>query len=48
MAKTDQKTRTCPYCGTQVNVERARKVASAENPYKASEILKQLKNQKAQ
>jgi uncharacterized Zn finger protein (UPF0148 family) len=44
MAKTDQKTRTCPYCGTTVYVQKAKKLASAQNPFEASEILKKLKS----
>jgi len=43
LAKADQKTRTCPYCGVQVTVAKARKIASAENAYAASEILRKLK-----
>jgi DNA-directed RNA polymerase subunit RPC12/RpoP len=43
LAKADQKTRTCPYCGSQVFLAKARKIASAENAYAASEILKKLK-----
>jgi len=44
LAKEDQKTRTCPYCGTTVLVEKAKKLASAENAYEASEILRRLKS----
>jgi DNA-directed RNA polymerase subunit RPC12/RpoP len=44
IAKAEQKTRTCPYCGFKVNVHEARKVASAENAYEASEILRKLKS----
>jgi len=43
LAKTEQKTRTCPYCGFKVLTYEARKVASAENAYEASEILRKLK-----
>jgi predicted RNA-binding Zn-ribbon protein involved in translation (DUF1610 family) len=46
LAKEDQKTRTCPYCGAQVNLNKARKIASAENAYAASEVLRKLKNPK--
>jgi DNA-directed RNA polymerase subunit RPC12/RpoP len=45
MAKEDQKTRTCPYCGFQVNVFKVKKLASARNAYEASEILKNLKSE---
>lgn len=44
LAKADQKTRTCPYCGYHVIVGKAKKVAKAESAYEASEILKKLKN----
>jgi len=43
LAKADQKTRTCPYCGAKVDVEKAKTVASAANAYEASEILRKLK-----
>jgi DNA-directed RNA polymerase subunit RPC12/RpoP len=44
LAKAEQKTRTCPYCGAKVDVEKAKTLASAENAAKASEILKELKS----
>jgi predicted RNA-binding Zn-ribbon protein involved in translation (DUF1610 family) len=44
LAKADQRTRTCPYCGAQVIVSKARNVATAENAYAASEILRKLKS----
>jgi DNA-directed RNA polymerase subunit RPC12/RpoP len=47
LAKADQKTRTCPYCGSKVDVDRARKVASAENANEASIILRRLKREAA-
>lgn len=43
LAKAEQKTRTCPYCGSKVPLHEVRKVASAENAYEASEILRKLK-----
>jgi DNA-directed RNA polymerase subunit RPC12/RpoP len=43
MAKTQQKTRTCPYCGVKVAIEKAKKLASAENAYEASTLLRKLK-----
>jgi len=43
LAKAGEKTRTCPYCGSKVNVEKAKKVASAESSYQASETLRKLK-----
>jgi DNA-directed RNA polymerase subunit RPC12/RpoP len=46
MAADDQKTRTCPYCGSRVDVRKAKKVASAKNAFEASEILRDLKSRK--
>jgi DNA-directed RNA polymerase subunit RPC12/RpoP len=46
MTANDQKTRTCPYCGSRVDVRRAKKVASAKNAFEASEILRDLKSKK--
>jgi hypothetical protein len=46
MAAADQKTRTCPYCGTRVDVRRAKKVASAKSAFEASEMLRDIKSQK--
>lgn len=43
LAKAEQKTRTCPYCGSKVDVEKAKKLASVESAYQASEILRKLK-----
>ncbi len=46
MAAVDQKTRTCPYCGSRLNLHEAKRVASAENPFKASEVLREIKRRK--
>jgi DNA-directed RNA polymerase subunit RPC12/RpoP len=46
MAADNQKTRTCPYCGSRVDVRRAKKMASAKNAFEASEILRHLKSKK--
>ncbi|MEM3725516.1 MAG: DUF1922 domain-containing protein [Candidatus Bathyarchaeia archaeon] len=43
LAKSEHKTRTCPYCGSKVIIEKAKKVASAENAQRASAILQELK-----
>jgi len=43
LAKTGQKTRTCPYCGSKVALDKAKKLASAVNAYEASELLQKLK-----
>lgn len=44
LAKAEQKTRTCPYCGFKVVLSEAKKLASAENAYDASMILRKLKD----
>ena len=46
LAGFDQKTRTCPYCGSRVNVLRANRVALAESTFKASELLREIKRRK--
>ena len=46
LAADDQKTRTCPYCSTRVNVRRAKKVVSAKSAFEASEMLRELKSKK--
>jgi DNA-directed RNA polymerase subunit RPC12/RpoP len=43
LAKAEQKARTCPYCGFKVAIEKAKRVASAENAHQASTILRKLK-----
>ncbi|MEM2202473.1 MAG: DUF1922 domain-containing protein [Candidatus Bathyarchaeia archaeon] len=47
LAKGDQKSRTCPYCGSRVLLEKARKVASAEKADEASMMLRKLKEKAA-
>ena len=46
MATNEQKTRTCPYCGSRIDLKRAKKIASAKNGFEASEILRDLKSRK--
>jgi len=46
MATNEQKTRTCPYCGSRIDLKRAKKIASAKNAFEASEILRDLKSRK--
>jgi len=46
LAEEGQKTRTCPFCGAHVSINRARKVGSAETAFEASEILRELKSKK--
>ena len=40
-----QKTKSCPYCGTNINVLKAQKVVSANTAFEASEILRRLKSE---
>ena len=40
-----QKTKSCPYCGTHVDLLKVQKVAAAANPFEASEILRKLKSE---
>jgi DNA-directed RNA polymerase subunit RPC12/RpoP len=47
LAKTDQKTRTCPYCGSKIFLEKAKKAAVAKNANEASALLRKLKEKKA-
>jgi len=44
LARAEQKTRTCPYCGSKVVLDKAKKIASAGNAYEASKILRKLKS----
>jgi DNA-directed RNA polymerase subunit RPC12/RpoP len=46
LAAENQKTRTCPYCGSRIELRRANKVASAESAFEASEILRELKDKR--
>jgi acetyl-CoA carboxylase beta subunit len=46
LAALDQKTKICPYCGTNVNLQKAQRVAAARDAVEASEIIKRLKAEK--
>jgi len=41
----EQKTKICPYCGTNINLLKAQKIAAANTALEASEMLRKLKNQ---
>ncbi|MGQ9531097.1 MAG: DUF1922 domain-containing protein [Candidatus Bathycorpusculaceae bacterium] len=43
LAMAGQKTRTCPYCGAKVSLDKARKVASASSAHEVSMIMRRLK-----
>jgi DNA-directed RNA polymerase subunit RPC12/RpoP len=47
LAKIEQRTRTCPYCGSTVILERAKKLASANTTFEASTLLQRLKEEAA-
>jgi DNA-directed RNA polymerase subunit RPC12/RpoP len=40
-----QKTKICPYCGTNINLIKAKKVAAAKTALEASEMLRKIKNE---
>jgi len=42
-----QKTKTCPYCSKNVNLQKAQRIVKAQNAMEASEMLKQLKAKQA-
>ena len=48
LAAKDQKTKVCPYCGTQINLQKARKIAAANSAMEASEMLRKLKAEQKQ
>jgi len=48
LAAKDQKTKVCPYCGNQINLQKARKIAAANSAIEASEMLRKLKSEKKQ
>jgi DNA-directed RNA polymerase subunit RPC12/RpoP len=47
LAKAEQKTRTCPYCGSTVILEKAKKIGSAKTSLEASTLLQRLKTEAA-
>lgn len=47
-AKAEQKTRTCPYCGFKILLEKSKHVAVANDACEASRILKILKRKAAE
>jgi len=46
LAKTNQKTRTCPYCETQLILNKTKKVAHIKNPKEAPNYIRALKRKK--
>ncbi len=39
----DQKTRTCPYCNTKIEIHKAKRLTWANDAFEASEMLRILK-----
>jgi DNA-directed RNA polymerase subunit M/transcription elongation factor TFIIS len=46
LAASNQKTRTCPHCNTRIEVRKAKKIASAQTAFEASQMLRKLKSKK--
>ncbi|HLN44614.1 MAG TPA: DUF1922 domain-containing protein [Candidatus Sulfotelmatobacter sp.] len=46
LAADDQKTRTCPYCNSRIDIQKANKVACATSAIEASELLRELKSKR--
>ena len=47
-AKAEQKTRTCPYCGSKIVLYKSKRVAVANDAHEASTILRILKRKAAE
>lgn len=47
LARSEQKTKTCPYCNSKIILQKAKKVASASDVKKATALLKSLKEKAA-
>jgi hypothetical protein len=48
LSSKGQKTKVCPYCGTNINLIRAKKIAAANTALEASEMLRKLKIEQQQ
>jgi len=46
LAKTDQKTRRCPYCAARLVLGKTKKVARIKNAQEASDLIRALKRKK--
>jgi DNA-directed RNA polymerase subunit RPC12/RpoP len=46
LATIEQKTKTCPYCGTRIDLHRVKRLAKAEDAFLASEMLRQIKSKR--
>jgi DNA-directed RNA polymerase subunit M/transcription elongation factor TFIIS len=47
LAKADQKTRGCPHCGYTIQLQKAKKMGSANTANEASIMLRKLKSEAA-
>jgi DNA-directed RNA polymerase subunit RPC12/RpoP len=45
LSSKGQKTKICPYCGTNISLLKAQKVVAANTALEASEILRRLKSE---
>jgi len=48
IAKTERKTRICPYCGFKIALHKSKPIAVADNAREASKILRILKRKAAE
>ena len=46
LAKTNQKTRRCPYCEARLVLDKTKKVARTKNSLEASDLVRALKRRK--
>ncbi|UCF59008.1 MAG: DUF1922 domain-containing protein [Candidatus Bathyarchaeota archaeon] len=46
LAKTDQRTRQCPYCEARLILDKTKRVASAKTAQEASVLIRALKRKK--
>lgn len=46
LAKTDQRTRHCPYCEARLILDKTKRVASAKTAQEASVLIRALKRKK--
>ena len=48
LAKTDQKTRRCPYCEVRLALNKARRITTAKTARQASDLLRSLRERGSQ
>ena len=46
LATAEKKTRSCPYCGARLDLQRTKRLASAQSAFEASEILRKIKGER--